>query len=77
MAESEAAHVEANYLLARSFPEPERGQVQALAASYARVVVEEEKWPLMARGQTSPRAEALADKLRSSIQDFRPRTEAE
>jgi hypothetical protein len=28
-------------------------------------------------GQTSPRAEALAAELRSSIQDFRPRTEAE
>jgi hypothetical protein len=76
LAESEAAHVEAIYRLAGSFPEPERGQVQALAASYAQAVVEEE-WPLMAQGQTSPRAEALAAELRSSIQDFRPRTETE
>ncbi len=76
LAESEAAHVEALYRLAGSFPEPERGQVQGLAVSYARVVVEEE-WPLMAQGRTSPRAEALAAEFRSSIQDFQPRTEAE
>jgi hypothetical protein len=75
VAESEAAHVEALYQLAGDLPEPERGRVQDLAASYARVVVEEE-WPLMARGRTSPRAEELAAKLRSSIQDFAPRTEA-
>jgi hypothetical protein len=44
--------------------------------SYARAVVEEE-WPLMHEGRTSPRAEELADELRSSIQYFEPRTEAE
>jgi hypothetical protein len=31
----------------------------------------------MAQGRTSPRAEAPAAELRSSIQDFEPRTEAE
>jgi hypothetical protein len=31
----------------------------------------------MAQGRTSPRAEALAAELRSSIQDIEPRTEAE
>jgi hypothetical protein len=35
MAEREAAHVEALYQLAGSFPEPERGRIQDLAASYA------------------------------------------
>jgi hypothetical protein len=75
-AESEAATVEALYGLAGSFPEPERGRVQDLAASYARAVVEEE-WPLMREGRTSPRAAALADELRESIQDFEPSTEAE
>ena len=53
-AESEAAHVEQLYRLAGGFPEPERGRVQDLAASYARVVVEEE-WPLMRDGRTSER----------------------
>jgi hypothetical protein len=76
LAESEAAHVEALYRLAGSLPEPERGRVQDLAASYARVV-EEEEWPLMAEGRTSSRAEELAAELRSSIQDFQPSTEAE
>jgi Protein of unknown function (DUF4239) len=75
-AEREAAHVEALYQLAGSFPELERGRIQDLAASYARVVVEEE-WPMMQQGRTSPRAEDLAAELQRSIQDFEPRTEAE
>jgi hypothetical protein len=41
MAESEAASVEDLYQLAGSLPEPERGRIQDLAASYTRVVVEE------------------------------------
>jgi Protein of unknown function (DUF4239) len=76
MAESEAAHVEELYQLATGFPEPERGEIQEIAVSYAQVVVEEE-WPLMHEGRTSPRAAELADELRSSIQDLQPRTEAE
>ena len=75
-AESEAADVEQLYRLAGGFPEPERGRVQDLAASYARVVVEEE-WPLMRDGRTSERAGELADDLRSSIQDFESGTESE
>ena len=74
-AESEAATVDTIYGLAGGFPEPERGRVQDLAASYARVVVEEE-WPLMREGRTSERAGELADELRASIQDFEPGTEA-
>ena len=75
-AEGEAATMEELYWLAGSFPEPERGRAQDLAASYARVVVEEE-WPVMGEGRTSPRAAELADELRVSIQDFEPRTPAE
>lgn len=75
MAEREAAHLEALYQLAGSFSEPERGRIQDLAASYARVVVEEE-WPMMQQGRTSPRAEALIAELQRSIQDFEPRTQA-
>ncbi len=56
-AESEAATVEELYQLAGGLPEPERGRVQDLAASYARVVVEEE-WPLMRDGGTSSRGGA-------------------
>ena len=75
-AESEAATVEEIYGLAGGFPEPEQGRVQALATSYARVVVEEE-WPLMREGGTSPRAGELAVELRETIQGFEPRTENE
>jgi len=76
MAESEAAHVEELYQLAGSLSEPERGRIQDLTASYARVVVEEE-WPMMQRGRTSPRAGEIADELQRSIQDIEPRAEAE
>jgi hypothetical protein len=65
--QSEAGDVEQIYRLAEPLPEPEREQLQGLATSYARVVVNEE-WPLMRQGRTSPRADALADELRSSIQ---------
>jgi uncharacterized protein DUF4239 len=75
-AESEAATVEELHGLAGGFPEPERGRVQDLATSYARVVVEEE-WILMREGRTSPRAGELAEELRESIQDFQPGTDNE
>ena len=75
-AEREAGDVEELYRLAGGFPEPERGRVQELAASYARVVVEEE-WLLMRDGRTSSRAGKLADDLRGSIQVFEPGTESE
>jgi Protein of unknown function (DUF4239) len=74
--EREAAAVDAIYALAEQFPEPKRDQIQGLAASYANVVVEEE-WPLMSQGSMSPRADALADELRNSIQEFEPDTGGE
>ncbi len=73
---SEASNVEELYWLAEQLPEPERGEIQELAVSYARAVVDEE-WPLMRGGQTSPRAGTLADDLRRSIEDFEPGTAAE
>ena len=68
-AKSEAGTVEELYWLAEQLPEPKRDEIQELAKSYARVVVDEE-WPLMRQGQESPRAGALEDDLRRSIQDF-------
>jgi uncharacterized protein DUF4239 len=65
--QSEAGDVEEIYRLAAPLSEPERGHIQGLATSYARVMVEEE-WPLMRQGKTSPRADALAEELRRSIQ---------
>ena len=66
--QSEAGDVEHIYHLAQPLPEPEREQIQGLAATYARVVVEEE-WPSMREGRSSPRADALAEDLRRSIQE--------
>jgi hypothetical protein len=68
--------VEELHGLAERFPEPERGRVQDLATSYARVVVEEEGH-LMREGRTSERAGELAEELRASIQDFQPGTQSE
>jgi hypothetical protein len=72
----EANSVEEIYRLAEQFPEPKREQIQELATSYARVVVDEE-WPLMREDEVSPRAGALADELQRSIQDFEPGTVSE
>jgi len=71
--QSEAADVEEVYRNAQELPEPNRHQIQGLAVSYARVVVEEE-WPLMRQGKTSPHADDLADELHRSILLFKPTT---
>ncbi len=71
--QNEAANVEEVYRHAEGFVEPKRDEIQGLAASYARVVVEEE-WPLMKQGKTSPRAHDLADELRRSILTYKPTT---
>jgi hypothetical protein len=53
--EREASELDDVFRLAHSLPEPEGPQLQELARSYARVVVDEE-WALMAQARTSPRA---------------------
>ena len=73
---SEASNVEELYWLAEQLPEPKRGEIQQLAVSYKRAVVDEE-WPLMRGGQTSPRAGTLTDDLWRSIKDFEPNTATE
>ena len=74
--EHEASRVETIYRLGGGFPEPERGQVQQLAESYARAVVVEE-WPLLEQGQSSPHAETLLDELRRGVQEIEPATNAQ
>jgi len=73
---NEAADVRALYYLAGQLPESQRDQLQDLAASYARVVVDEE-WPLMTEGRLSPRAAALNQQITKSIAGFQPSTSAE
>jgi protein-S-isoprenylcysteine O-methyltransferase Ste14 len=75
-AESEANELAGVYFLASRLPESERTHVQNLARTYARVVVEQE-WPLMERGQTSPRADSLLRQLRLELLQFDPRTKGE
>ena len=74
--ESEANELAGVYFLASRLPASERTNVQDLARTYARVVVEEE-WPMMEQGQTSPRADSLVRQLRSKLLQFDPRTKGE
>jgi hypothetical protein len=57
-------------------PEPQRTRLQDLARRYARVV-EEEEWPMMERGQTSPHADSLLRQLRLELLQFDPHTQGE
>jgi protein-S-isoprenylcysteine O-methyltransferase Ste14 len=74
--ESEAHELAGVYFLASQLPEAQRTTIQDLARMYARVVVEEE-WPMMERGQTSPRADSLLRQLRLELLQFDPTTEGE
>src|SRR5919199_5939252 len=73
---NEASALRALYYLAGQFPESSREQIQDLTTSYARVVVDEE-WPLMGKGQPSPRAAALDQEITKSVDGFQPSTSAE
>ena len=72
--EHEAHEMAGAYFIASQLPEPQRTRIQDLTRTYARVVVEEE-WPMMERGQTSPRADSLVSQLRLKILEFDPHTE--
>jgi hypothetical protein len=73
---NEAGTVRSLYYLAGEFPESQRDQIQDLATSYARAVVDEE-WPLMEKGQPSPRAAALNQEITKSVDSFQPSTSPE
>ncbi len=75
-AENEARSMEEIYRLAEQFPEPKRSEVQGLAESYVRTVVED-GWPMMRQGRASARAGEIGDELRRSVMGFEPGTEAE
>jgi ABC-type multidrug transport system fused ATPase/permease subunit len=75
-AASEAATIVQIYQLANSFHEAQRDQIQQLARSYAREVVDEE-WPLMRKGQSSSHARELVKEISESIQDIEPTTDSE
>jgi hypothetical protein len=74
-AEREASELAELFWLGHRLPPAEGHRLQELTRSYARVVVDEE-WPLMARGESSPRAWALIDEIRLTVQNQDPDTEA-
>jgi uncharacterized membrane-anchored protein len=74
--EREADELAEIFWLAHRLPPAEGHRLQELTRSYARVVVDEE-WPLMARGESSPRAWALIDEIRLILQNQDPHTQAE
>ncbi len=65
-AAKEANAVATVFWLAHGLPQPQARRAQELARSYARVVADEE-WPLMGRGDESPKAWGLLDELRGSV----------
>ena len=73
---NEAGTVRSLYYLAGQFPQSQRDQLQDLATSYARAVVDEE-WPLMEKGQPSPRAAVLNQEITKSVDSFQPSTSPE
>jgi hypothetical protein len=73
---NEAGDVRALHYLAGQFPEPQRKQIQDLATSYARAVIDEE-WSLMGKGQASPRATALNQEITKSVSGLQPSTSPE
>jgi hypothetical protein len=75
-AEREASELAELFWLGHRLPPAEGHRLQELARSYAQVVVDEE-WPLMARGESSPRAWALIDEIRLTVQNLNPDTAAE
>jgi hypothetical protein len=74
--EIEANEVAEIFWLAHGLPETEGPQLQELARSYAQTVVDEE-WALMEQGRADPRAWALLDEIRGSLQGWQPTTEDE
>jgi hypothetical protein len=74
--DDEASEVAEVFWVADRLPQPEGRHIQELARSYAQVVVEEE-WPLMEKGKASPKAWAILDDIRDSIQRLDPSTDAQ
>ena len=63
-------------MLAGRLPPAKRDQIRDRIAEYADVVVDEE-WPLMSRGEFSPKARRAALALIAAVQDFEPVTEGQ
>ena len=69
--QNEANSLVAVYWAGDALPEPARGQIQELAKSYARTVIDQE-WPSMRNGVAPPGAgSAVLDRLRAAVDGAR------
>ena len=75
-ATEEANELAAIFWIAHGLPEPQSERIQELTREYASVVVQEE-WPLMAQGESSPRAWQTLDDLRASVEALHPTTDTQ
>jgi hypothetical protein len=62
------------YWLSRGLPQPQDAAIQGLAVNYAHTVIGTE-WPLMAKGESSGRAQLLLDQMRDDVLAFTPRSD--
>jgi len=69
--QAEANDVSQIYFTARTLPEPQRGQLTALARDYARIVAYDE-WPAMRHGRTSAEARAQVARMRAETAALKP-----
>ncbi len=60
--EEEANDLVNLYRLANQLPEPEKGQIQSVAAQYAHFMLDSE-WPALAKGELPPQGGLMIDKL--------------
>jgi hypothetical protein len=75
-ADEEASALAEIFWIADRLPDDQGRRIQVLCRAYARVVVEDE-WPAMEHEKSSPRAWALLDDLRGSLQSLDPSTPAQ
>jgi hypothetical protein len=72
--EQEANEVVILYRLGRALPDPVGGAVREGTRQYAELLISDE-WPLLARGDRSPRAQAMEDALWAAVVDFQAATD--
>lgn len=70
---SEADQLANVYWISRSLPSPQGPAIAGLAVAYAHTVVGTE-WPLMNKGESSPRAQAVLNEIRGRVFAFKPRS---
>ena len=72
----EAAALGALYRDVSSYPEPIRGELQAMLRDYARYVIEE-AWPAQRRGDTPEEGTARTTAFQDRLLSFQPQTRSE